>query len=116
MSDEVRIVDPTTGGAKGQKLARYDLLPYEALTTVAEHFGRGAAKYEPWNWRKGYAWSLSAGALGRHFAAFMSGEDLDPETGSPHMAAVAFHALALLTFMDEHPELDDRFKPPEAVS
>ena len=27
------------------------------------------------------------------------------------MAAVAFHALALLTFMQEHPDFDDRFKP-----
>lgn len=104
-------ITSSTGGQKGRKLARFDLLPWGALTKVAEHYGRGAAKYDDHNWRKGYEWSLSVGALGRHLAAFMEGEDNDPETGSPHMAAVAFHALSLLTFMNEHPELDDRFAP-----
>lgn len=102
------VVDPTTGGVKGQKLERTDLLPVGPLLKLARHFGVGARKYEDRNWEKGYAWSLSYGALLRHLFAFWSGQDIDPETGSPHMAAVAFHALALLQFMDTHPELDDR--------
>ncbi len=110
MSAEVRVVNEKTGGEKGSKDERFDLIPYGALAKVARHYGIGARKYAPWNWRRGYDWSLSLGALGRHYAAFMDGEDIDPETGSPHMAAVAFHALTVLTFMDEHPELDDRFK------
>ncbi len=114
--EEVRVVNETTGGEKGQKLARFDLLPWDALTMVAEHFGIGARKYEDRNWERGYSWSLSLGALGRHFAAFMSGEDIDPETQSPHMAAVAFHALAVLRFMVAHPELDDRGKVEDEVA
>lgn len=106
---EARVVDPTTGGEKGQKPARFDLLPAAALFKVAAHYGVGAAKYDDHNWRRGYAWSLSFGAMMRHAWAFWHGEDDDPETGTPHMAAVVFHALALLTFADEHPELDDRF-------
>lgn len=101
----------STGAEKGVKLARFDLLPQQALHTVAEHYGIGARKYAPNNWRKGYEWSKSFAAMQRHANAFWDGEDLDPETQSPHMAAVAFHALALLTFMQEHPEFDDRFKP-----
>ena len=31
------------------------------------------------------------------------------------MAAVAFHALALLTFMQEQPDFDDRFKAGSAT-
>lgn len=105
---EVRVTNEKTGGQKGRKLARMDLVPVEALTALAEHYGRGAAKYADNQWRKGYDWSLSYAALLRHATQFWSGQDIDEETGSPHMAAVAWHAFALLTFMAEHPDLDDR--------
>jgi len=95
---EVRVVDPDTGGAKGQKLARFDLLPWDTLAQVATLYGVGAQKYEERNWEKGYAWGLSMAALHRHLAAFWSGENTDKETGQPHLACVIFHALALLTF------------------
>lgn len=109
-SEEVRSVS-STGAEKGTKPERFDLLPTAALAKVARHYGAGAEKYEDHNWRKGYEWSKSYAALQRHAAAFWGGEDIDEETGSPHMAAVAFHALALLTYMDEHREFDDRYKP-----
>ena len=108
MENEVRTTNPVTGGEKGQKLARYDLLPVRPLEEVAKHYGRGAAKYAERNWERGYDWSLSYGALQRHAQAFWGGETLDPETGSHHMAAVVFHAFALMEFRDTHPELDDR--------
>lgn len=107
--EEVRVVNETTGGEKGQKLERFDLVPAEAMADVARHYGIGARKYADNNWRRGYNWSLSLAALERHLNQFKAGDDIDDETGSPHMAAVVFHALALLTFMDEHPELDDRY-------
>lgn len=106
---EIRVTDPNTGGQKGSKLARFDLIPAKALWKVAELYGRGAQKYAEHNWRKGYAWSLSIAALERHLALFKEGEVNDSETGCPHLASVVFHALALLTFAEEHPELDDRF-------
>lgn len=105
---EVRSVS-STGGEKGTKDERHDLIPVEALATVARHYGAGARKYSAHNWRKGYEWSKSYAAMQRHANAFWAGEDIDEETGSPHMAAVAFHALALLTFMEEHPDFDDRY-------
>lgn len=106
---EVRIVNPETGGAKGRKAERMDLLPWDALRRdIAPHYAVGAEKYDDHNWRRGYAWSLSFGAMMRHAAQFWAGEDMDPETHTPHMAAVVFHALALLVFMREHPTLDDR--------
>jgi len=107
-SPEVRVVDPTTGGAKGQKLARFDLIPPRPLKALAEHYGKGAAKYEDRNWERGYKWSLSYAALHRHLNAWWSGEDNDPELGSSHLDAVLFHAMALREFTDTHPELDDR--------
>ncbi len=121
MTEEVRTVDPDTGAEKGAKLARHSLIPQQALTEIAEHYGRGSAKYADHNWRKGYNWSLSYDALCRHLSAFWDGEDFDPELGNKHIIAVAWHAIALATFMDEHPEKDDRYlnhrtTKPEAIS
>lgn len=100
----------STGGAKNVKPEKFSLIPTQALAKVAEHYGVGAEKYAAHQWRQGYEWSKSYDALQRHANAFWAGEDNDPETKTPHMAAVAFHALTLLTFMDEHPNHDDRYK------
>ena len=95
---EVRVKDPITGGEKGQKLERFDLIPNEFEKALATHYGIGSQKYEDRNWEKGYRWSLSVGALRRHLAAWLSGESVDPETGSNHLIAVAWHAIALFIF------------------
>lgn len=107
---EVLVIDPTTGGQKGSKMSRYDLLPPYPLELLAQHYGKGAQKYEDRNWEKGYKWSLSFAAMMRHAWAFWRGEDIDPETGMPHLIAVAWHAFAMLQFSKTHPELDDRSK------
>ncbi|MCA1841518.1 MAG: DUF5664 domain-containing protein [Actinobacteria bacterium] len=95
---EVRVVDPVTGGEKGSKLARFSLIPPIFLWHLAEHYGRGARKYADRNWERGYAWSLSVDALERHFNSWKMGESHDPETGSNHLIAVAWHACALFCF------------------
>lgn len=107
---EVRTTDPDTGAAKGVKLARFDLIPARPLWLLAEHYGKGCVKYADRNWEAGYSWSKSFGAMMRHAWAFWRGEDIDPETGSPHMIAVAWHALALVEYATTHPEKDDRPK------
>lgn len=111
---EVRHTDPTTGAEKGAKLARFDLIPPRCLWALAEHYGRNCkehgGKYDARNWEKGYGWSFSFAAMMRHAWAFWRGEDIDPETGSPHMAAVAWHAFTLMEFGRTHPEKDDRPK------
>lgn len=140
---EVRTIS-STGGAKGVKPARFDLIPPAALRALAEHYGRGAAKYDDNQWRKGYEWSKSYAALQRHLADFWEGKDYDvcsndlegcsfmdakgepfeqaaPDTcfnhtGSHHLDAAMWHAFALRTFVDEHPEHDDRFVPPRRVT
>lgn len=102
------VTDPETGGRKGTKPARFDLLPPDVLSTLAEHYAKGAEKYDDHNWRQGYAWSLSFAALMRHAWAFWGGEDIDPETGSPHLAAVLFHAAAMLHYLQNGKGTDDR--------
>ncbi len=107
---EIRVVNDATGGEKGAKLARFDLLPTIPMWNVAEHYGRGSRKYADRNWEKGYAWSLSYAAMQRHLHQFWSGESIDEETGGHHLAAAVFHCLALMEFERTHPELDDRSK------
>lgn len=95
---EIRTVDPKTGGEKGSKLARFSLIPAEFTWALAEHYGRGARKYADRNWERGYKWSLSLDALERHLSLFKQGEMMDAETGSHHLIAVAWHACALFIF------------------
>lgn len=95
---ETIITDPKTGGQKGQKLARFSLIPSEFLWALAEHYGIGASKYEDRNWERGYNWSLGVDALQRHLHQWVIGEDKDSETGSNHLIAVAWHACALFIF------------------
>lgn len=113
MPDETRITDPDTGGEKGQKLARFDLIPPEFEYALAEHFGRGARKYADRNWEKGYAWGLTLAAMRRHLNDWQQGEDMDSETGSHHLIAVAWHAAVLYTFQQRGLGRDDvRVVPP----
>ena len=104
---EVRMTS-STGGQKGSKLARFDLIPVGPLTELAKLYGKGAEKYDDRNWELGYDWSLSYAAMQRHANLFWSGEDYDEETGAPHLASVIFHAMAMLEFMRTHPEFDNR--------
>lgn len=109
---EVRVTDPKTGGEKGRKPERYDLLPYGALDEVARVYGFGAEKYADWNWAKGVDWSLCLAAMQRHIATWAQGEDDDPESGESHLAHAAFHCLALITFGQHDLGTDDRWKGP----
>lgn len=108
MSTETRIVDPNTGGEKGQKPERYDLIPWRAMDEVARVYAFGAKKYADDNWLKGYSWRLSLGALFRHVACFAARQDVDPESGLHHLAHAVFHCLCLITFGMRNLGTDDR--------
>ena len=105
---EVRSVDPVTGGEKGAKECRVSLSPVAPLEEIAKHFGRGAAKYSDRNYELGYAYSLSFDAAMRHLLAWWDGERLDGELGSHHLAAAAFHLIALMEFEHRGSGADDR--------
>ena len=107
-ASSVIVENAKTGGKKETRLARFDLLPWDQLWHVAELYGKGAEKYAVRNWEKSYDWSLSFAALHRHLVCFWEGESLDSETQCHHLASVVFHALALMRFDQENPELDDR--------
>lgn len=131
----------STGGQKGTKLARFDLIPAGPLKALAEHYGRGARKYADHQWRRGYELSKSYSAMQRHAVDWLSGKTYDvcsndPEgcsmltdkgevyepiapdtcynhTGSHHMSAISWHAFGIMEIEERFPEHDDRYKPEE---
>jgi len=84
---------------------------------LAVHFHRGAQKYpdkEPGvaNWSLGLFWCDSLNALFRHLRLWVAGEDVDEETGSSHLAAVAFHLVVVHEFARTGRGVDDRPRLP----
>jgi hypothetical protein len=90
---------------------RYDLIPVEALEDLAKLYTEGAKKYADRNWEKGMAFSKMYASLLRHLFKFWMGEDIDKETGVNHMTAVAWNAMAIVTYMKRGlNNYDDRIK------
>jgi Domain of unknown function (DUF5664) len=89
---------------------RMDLLDANFLEGVASVLTFGAKKYATNNWREGIAVSRLIAATYRHLGAINRGEDLDPESGLPHV----YHASCCLMFLSNmiatRPDLDDRWK------
>jgi nucleoside 2-deoxyribosyltransferase len=108
-TEEIRVTDPKTGGQKGVKPARMDLIPPEPLWQLALVYGMGAKKYSDDNWRKGYAWKLSIGALLRHVFQFVRGEYIEPESGLPHLVHATWHCFTLMEFNRLKLGTDDRY-------
>lgn len=105
---EIIITDSETGARKGQKPARFDLIPVKPLWELAVHYGKGAQKYADHNWAKGYNFSFNYASALRHLTEFWAGEDMDGDTGSKHVIAAAWHCFALAYNMEVHPEKDNR--------
>jgi hypothetical protein len=120
--------DIDSGGTKVSKLARFDLIAPESLMALAEHYGKNCVehggKYPARNWELGYSWGLSFAAMMRHAwqwwgarMGFPGFTEIDEETGSSHMTAVAWHAFTLFAYFERKVGKDDRPErsTPEAV-
>lgn len=92
---------------------RLDLLSVPALLAIGDVLTYGAGKYDPHNWRNGFSWSRLIGATLRHFLAWMSGEDKDPETGLSHLAHAGCNIMFLLEHEIRQLGKDDRYRTGE---
>ncbi|WP_405057082.1 DUF5664 domain-containing protein [Kribbella sp. NBC_01505] len=134
MIKETRVTN-TSGGQKGAKIHRFDQIPAGPMFELAARFGVGSLKYEQVNgvdnWRNGYDFSLSLGALERHLYAFKNGDDYDPQAyidaglieddedpvydengnvrpGVTHLSAVIWHCMFMLHHLEHNPHFDNR--------
>jgi len=89
------------------------LLPFEALWAVARVLDHGRKIHAVHNWRKGLEWSRWESAMLRHYAAYQTGEDVDPDSGLLHTAHIACNALFLLAHQLCGLGTDDRYKSNE---
>lgn len=89
---------------------RMDLLDPLALEGLAKVLTFGAQKYAAHNWRKGIANTRLIAAMLRHMFAIMRGEDIDPESGLPHIDHVGCCWMFLSWNMKQKPELNDLWR------
>lgn len=75
--------------------ARFDLIPPEALESMARALAHGAAKYGADNWRQCDDPVRYFAAMQRHVWAWKAGEEIDAESGNPHLD----HAIASLAML-----------------
>lgn len=74
----------------------------KALSIVAKIGTFGALKYGPDNWKNlDDALERYEDAMMRHYLAMKDGELLDPESELPHVAHMAWNALAMVHFMHQ---------------
>ena len=90
---------------------RVDLLPIDPMMQVANVFGFGAKKYFANSYRQGetVAWSRTYGSILRHLFAFWQGEDIDPESGLPHLAHAGTQLFILMEHTAHNKDKNDRF-------
>ena len=81
--------------------------PMEQLGLVLLH---GKAKYAANNWRKGINVSRNLGAALRHIFAALRREDLDSDSGLPHLAHALCDLMFALETLHSLPEFDDRYQ------
>lgn len=95
-----------------QEKPRVDLLDPLALEGIARVLSFGAQKYAAHNWRNGLSYSRLIAAALRHLFAIMRGEDIDPESGLPHVDHLGCCWMFLSAHMkyDYLKKHDDRWK------
>jgi hypothetical protein len=102
----------TEGGQKfDQAKPPMYLLDSLALEGLSEVLAFGAKKYAANNWRSGISYCRLLGAALRHTFAILKGEDVDPESGLPHVDHLGCCWMFLSNMMKTRKDLDDRYVP-----
>lgn len=104
--------------ARGQKFdndkSPITLVDPSFITGTADVLAFGSRKYAKHNWRKGIEVTRCLDAGFRHMLQVARGEDIDPESGLPHLYHVACCIMFAQWMIENRPDMDDRWKPDPA--
>ena len=100
----------TTGVKNDSAKVRVDLLSVPALLGTSAVLTHGAVKYAARNWEKGIAFSRCYGAVLRHLWAWWQGEEIDQDSGLPHLDCAACEVMFLQQYRTntKYVSFDDR--------
>lgn len=79
---------------------RIDLITPEMINSLAKVLGYGAHKYGERNFELGLEFNRLWGAAQRHLWSYWQGEDIDKESGLPHLWH-AFTTIGMLITLSE---------------
>jgi hypothetical protein len=89
--------------------APLEYLVYSVLEGDARVHKSGADKYGVRNWRRDkILTSTYEGAILRHFKAWAEGEDIDPDSGEPHLLHIRACCAIVLDAQEHGTLIDDR--------
>ena len=108
------VIDLNPKAKFGDEKVPLHLFPPVAMELIALVMKNGAEKYGPYNWRLTKVKSSTYyAAMLRHLTAYFEGQDIDPESGKPHLAHVAASVCILLDADSKGCLIDDR--PPQPI-
>jgi hypothetical protein len=87
---------------------RLELLAPEMMFALGDVVTHGAAKYGDRDWERGMPWGKVFGAAMRHLWAHWRGEDIDADSGLPHVELAFCEIAFLVVYRRRRIGLDDR--------
>jgi len=91
--------------------ATFHLIPVGFLIQIGQVLRNGALKYGAMNWRsEKVRATVYYDALQRHLQRWLSGEDIDRDSGRPHLAHVASNCAIIMDAREVGALIDDRPK------
>lgn len=97
-----------TGIKFDKEKPQMNLLDFSALEGLSQVLTMGAKKYGAGNWELGIDNSRLVASLLRHLSAHQRGEDIDDESGLPHIDHVGANWMFLSANLKLRPHLDTR--------
>ena len=93
----------------GSAKPNLSILPFAPLYEAIPAIYEGRRKYGVWNWRREQiSETIYADAAIRHLMQFISGEDIDPDSGVHHISKAIAGLLVVRDAMIHGTSIDDR--------
>lgn len=88
--------------------SKWSLVDLNSLEPMVKVLMYGAEKYSPNNWRKGLKVTEIYESMFRHLIQLMGGEDIDSESGLPHIGHIQCNAMFMAYMLENREDMDDR--------